>query len=532
MTHPCQDIPRFDLWSEPWIEMERTDGQHERLGIEETLLHAHEFQAICEPSPLVVVSIHRMLVAVLQAALAPRKTTDLKRLWQLGKFPPEAITGFATRYAGRFDLFSADAPFLQSADLALQPAKGDSLKTVAYLSMEVPSGTAVTHYRHGSEGSYLFCPACAAGGLVSIPPFATSGGAGIKPSINGVPPIYVMPGGKTLFQSLTASLTLPEYQPLVAAQESDTPWWEHQPIVPRSAEVYQVGYLHSLTFPARRVRLHPEAAAVPCTRCGRSGRWGVRTMVFEMGESRPKNAAAWFDPYAAYIVPQGGKKPPRPVRPIAGRALWREYGALFLPHRLSHQRKADTIRPALLSQMAEKDVGFEPDHYPFRCVGLRTDMKAKVFEWLDVGFDVPSRLLNDPDAGDEIEDAIEFASECNDILRDVFRAAFRGRQGAPIRHGTLEARMHDAYWSALAEPFRAFVAAFSTACAEERSKELESWATQVVKEGQTAFVRAADDLGDDAVSLRQRVQGEQRCRYRLLNIRQKRYPREKGDVNG
>jgi len=53
-------------------------------------------------------------------------------------------------------------------------------------------------------------------------------------------------------------------------------------------------------------------------------------MIFDMGESRPKDAAPWFDPFAAYK--KSDPKPPIPIRPIEGKATWREYGSLFLKY--------------------------------------------------------------------------------------------------------------------------------------------------------------------------------------------------------
>lgn len=306
--------PSFNLWSERWITLERHDGTLVQASIEHALRHADEFRAIYDPSPLVIVGIHRLLTAILQDALHPHRPPDLRRLWSAGCFPEEDIQTFGEQYVHRFDLFSADQPFLQSADLPLAPPKRASgLKSVTYLTLENPAGSAVAHYRHGIAMDNVFCPRCAARGLVTVPAFATSGGAGIKPSINGVPPIYVQPGGETLFESLTASLILPPYQPTAAAKDKDAVWWRHKCIVSRKAIISEVGYLHSLTFPARRIRLHPEPLHGSCSRCGQESAWGVRTMIYRMGESRPKDAPFWQDPFVAYQ--QRGEKAPIPSDP-------------------------------------------------------------------------------------------------------------------------------------------------------------------------------------------------------------------------
>ncbi len=519
MAEAKQTVPCFNLWQEPWIAVECEDGAMERVGIEQALVAASGFRSIHDPSPLVVVGIHRLLLAVLQAALKPQANADLCGLWRAGRFPPKAIKDFGKDYADRFDLFSREAPFLQSADLALAPNKGDKAKSVAYLLAEVPAGTAITHYHHGAEQDQILCPACAAHGLVTIPPFATSGGAGIKPSINGVPPLYVIPGGRSLFESLAASLLLPKFQPRIASRRADRVWWTRPAKVERGKEVRDVGYLHSLTFPARRVRLHPDRVDADCTHCGRHTEWGVRTMIFEMGESRPKGAEPWLDPFAAYRVPKD--KGPIPVRPTPGRALWREFASLFLPASESAKdKKGRPIRPGVLDQIADLELAADRPVYPFRCIGMRTDMKAKVFEWVDSGFEVPPRMLGDDEVWLVVSAATDLATDAAGIMHTAFREAFRGASKKAERHKPLQARMGDEYWSALAAPFRQLVLA--VAQPEERERGRRQWADVVVQTANRVFAGAADSAGSDAASLRAGETGKKWCAIRLA-IKRKEY---------
>lgn len=509
--------PSFDLWTDPWITVEQRGGNRIHLGIEQTLLGAPDLLALYDPSPLVIVGVHRLLTAILQDALNPQDEDDLAALWDSGRFPEQNIRNFGAQYAHRFDLFSQDAPFLQSADLPLQPEKRDKRWEIAILFFELPTSTFVAHYQHGLSSDHAFCPACTARGLLTMPPFATSGGAGIKPSINGVPPIYVLPGGATLFERLWASLVLPEFQPSAASIKEDAVWWRHAPVVAYKAETRQVSYLHSLTFPARRVRLHPERIDVPCTRCGATSEWGVRTMVYQMGESRPRDAPFWQDPFAAYRV-RGDA--PTPIRPQQGKALWREFAALFLPMTKEEGKKEHTLPPSALYQRGELAAeGIGPDYglFPVRCVGLRTDMKAKIFEWLDAGFDVPTSLLHDVNGGDEVRRGIDLAAECARSIAASFRQTF-GRAGAE-HHANVKNRMVDAYWAALATPFHTFVN--GVAARETRQAARVAWVERAVAEGQAAFRAAAESIGDSGIALRQRVEGQDRCDKFLNKIRKK-----------
>jgi CRISPR system Cascade subunit CasA len=377
--------PSFNLWNDKWISVERLDGSMGEIGVRDCLLHAHELRSLREASPLAVAGIHRLLTAIAQSLVRPAGIGDVRNLLSHRQFAADAIAAFGNRHGERFDLFSPEAPFMQTNDAPTAPKRAE-LKPIAYLLPELPTATNVVHWRHVYDGEHRFCPPCAAAGLLTIPPFATSGGAGIKPSINGVPPLYVLPSGSTLFETLALSVLAPPFQPEVRS-ERDCPIWEGDGHVGRSVEVLSVGYIQSLTFPARRVRLYPEIGSAICTRCGRDTSITVAMMLFEMGLSRPKTAAPWFDPFAAYTLPRdGSSKPPVPVRPREGRALWREYGTLFLSSAHDEKRARP---PAVLAQM-QSLTGFRV--FTLRCVGMRTDMKAKVFEWTDESLQVPSGL--------------------------------------------------------------------------------------------------------------------------------------------
>lgn len=519
--------PTFNLWTEPWITVERPDATLERLSLAQTLAEAPHIRALYEPSPLVITGIHRLLVAILQDSLRPQSVSDLKQIWRAGQFSAEALAAFGAKYAHRFDLFSEDAPFMQSADLTLIPGKKDKPKPVGYLLPEQPVGTAVTHYTHTYDDAQQFCSHCAAKGLLTIPAFASSGGAGIKPSINGVPPIYVLPGGETLFESLAASLTIPKFQP--GRPEIDQPWWARgpKPIVKKKAIVKKVGYLYSLTFPARRVRLHPTPGQFSCTRCGQRTTWHVATMVYEMGESRPKDAAWWRDPFAAYRKPKNEKeaKQPNPIRPVEGRPVWREFTGLFLPAKRD-EKGYRPYRPTILDQLdLVRDVlpYHEDAAIPLRVISLRTDMKMKIFEWQESGFAVPPNLLTDWESAEKIEYAIDFAIQCESIIKKTFRQYFGGG-GKSSRFESVVAQMSQRYWQELGQAFHAHVQRYTPQA--NLPAVFQDWLQTVIREATRLFEEATASLPDDGATLRQQVEANNHCRAKLYSYRKKQYPQE------
>ncbi len=546
MTQQNSEIPSFNLWNERWIPLEARDGSLTHLGIHDALVNAQEYVAIYDASPLVVVGIHRLLTAILQDALELQENEDLEQLWQRGKFPADKLEQFGKRYAERFDLFSEDRPFLQSADLAMFPNTKEELKdatTVARLFSETPSGTLVTHYRHSREEEQVYSPATVATGLVAMPPFISSGGPGLMPSINGVPPIYVLPGGETLFETLARSLlartTLGDKY---SEGNEDHVWWRRDtPVIVQQSkkastgmspkehgQLARVGYLHGLTFPARKVRLHPERLNTVCARSGEKSEWVVRTMVFKMGESVRADATLWQDPFVAYKLPPSPKesskrkmlvKPKRvreketPLRPMRGKAAWREFSGLFM----QRQENLKTVRPLFISQLMQLESHQQSVTYPFRCVALQTDGKMKFFEWMDFGFDIPPALLQDPDGAEWTEKGLSFATECARGITRVFAESFKRDAKSPERYKRLRERLEADFWSALAGEFRQFVLDLGERATQQQT--LDAWFDGTARIAQKNFDQTADDTGDDGNTLKHIVQGKQKCARELGRLK-------------
>lgn len=536
-------FPQYNLWIEPWITLEGLDGTLTQHGIRETLLYAHEYLAIYDPSPLVVVGIHRLLTAILQDALQPQETADLEELWERGNFPPEAIDNFGQKYADRFDLFSPDKPFYQSADLPLIPETKGEMSTVAKLFQDLPSGSFLTHYRHITEDEHVFSFATAASGLLAIAPFASVGGAGNMPSINGVPPIYVLPAGKTLFEALAASLlTVQTLTDSYHTQQKDLAWWNRSaPVIvelskkkkagmsiAESKQLSEVGYLHGLTFPARKVRLHPKQVNAICSRSGQPCDWGVTSMAFHMGESRLEDAPVWTDPFVAYKLPpkdngknkavktgkKGGVK--KPIRPVRGRAAWREFSGLFLQGSTAEKQ---TQRPMFLDQLSKLSIGRKYEVYPFRCIALQTDGKMKFFEWIDYGFDIPPRLLADPQGAYLTERALQFANDAADVIGRVFGLTFGGAGKNHERFKRLKLRMIEDFWAAQAGEFRLYILQLGNRSGQQQA--LNHWLDISVSHAQTMFNVAADSVGNDGKSLTEIVQAKNGCAIQLNGLKSK-----------
>jgi CRISPR system Cascade subunit CasA len=494
----------FNLWSEPWITVELLDGGMERVSIRNCLLEAHRIANLVDPSPLVVAGLQRLLAAIVQEIIQPRHVPELGDLISRAAFDAAGVEAFGSAWGSRFDLFSDTHPFLQSADIGLKPAKTDRQKTVGYLFPEEPTATNINHFQHRYDDDYQFSPATAALGLVTIPAFSTSGGSGIKPSINGVPPLYVLPQGRNLYETLVLSLVVPEFQPVVRDKSSDRPAWNRDPVIARGQEVLEVGYLESLTFPARRVRLFPEHASGYDSRTGEWSNVLIRKMVFDMGISRSKDLPPWFDPFAAYRNRTDG---PVPIRPQEGKTLWREYGNLFQTSVSGNSTAEGTnIAPAVVHQIAIlEDFGFEGiNRWRFRCIGMRTDMKTKVFEWVDDTLDVPQGLLNNPLAQHAVELAIADVEAWAKTLLSIHRTVYGdGREN----FATQRERLRTSFWVHLNAPFRTLIDDLANAPDQEAlAGALNGWRETFFRVGYEQLSAATENAGERSTALVKRAE--------------------------
>lgn len=116
-------MAEFNLIDEEWIPCITLDGCSKEFGIRDTLLKAHELREICDDSPLVTVTIHRLILAILYRALqGPTSMPQWKALFASGSFNGnKSITEYLDKdkWYDRFFLFDDDHPFMQVAELDL-----------------------------------------------------------------------------------------------------------------------------------------------------------------------------------------------------------------------------------------------------------------------------------------------------------------------------------------------------------------------------------------------------------------------------
>ncbi|MDP2735769.1 MAG: type I-E CRISPR-associated protein Cse1/CasA [bacterium] len=271
----------YNPLEEEWIPVLWKDGNISSVGIIEALTQAGRIRQIAASNPMDRVAVLRFLLALLY--------------WCKGS-PPDEITNdtfpadwFQKLHDNRdcFNLLGTGTRFYQDREATREQA-------VTQLIQEIPSGNNFWHFKHSTDKSDGLCPACCAMGLLRLPLFSVSGLSGpgepnLMAGINGVPPVYVVPWGKSLFSTLLASWA--------TCTNIGEPSW----VQPGISQIQHndVPLLTGLTLPSRRVFLHdPVNKLAACISCGEET---TVILTCEFQTAGKQENEKWNDPHVVYL---------------------------------------------------------------------------------------------------------------------------------------------------------------------------------------------------------------------------------------
>ncbi len=348
----------FDLITQPWIPCIRNDGTAVELGLRDVIAEAHTLAGIHDESPPVVVSLHRLLLALLHRVYGPESVKDWRELWQAGQFDPGPLDAYFVRWRHRFDLFDAQRPFYQTPDDRVQP------KSVSILLPELASGNNATLFSHTTDDMHIvLTPAQAARTLIAALSFGSAGLSGLPQKFTDCTctrGIIFLAEGATLLETLLLNLPAPSFLPQFG-DGSDAPAWEMENAYTPEREIPH-GYLDYLTWQNRRILFLPEETP--------AGPVAARVTVAPGLRMDPD--AATTDPMKLYRLDK--KRGRLVLRFDQERAVWRDSSSLF------RLRSGDVAAPILfhwLQELTERGIIERRHAVRFAALGMAAD-QAKV----------------------------------------------------------------------------------------------------------------------------------------------------------
>lgn len=414
----------LNLIDSKWIPCILPGGEREELSIKETFEHASDIQEIFDPSPLVTVAIHRLLLCILHRNFGPANEKEWANLWTdgMGNWDKGKLAAYMDKWRPCFDLFDEKHPFYQCPTMLISTTDASGkpksyAKSIANLVHELATGDNATLFDHTVEDNpRAISPAEAARLLVAFQAFAVGGlitfesgqdrkqfgSADNAPLVKGA---VMLVKGKNLLQTLMLNLhkyNRADEEPW-AMDRDDAPAWEHEENMLR--EEPPKGYMDLLTWQSRRIRLIPEQDD--------HGQTIVTQVVIMKGNQFPDNFSLHGkEPMLAFhkiLKPGKGQDPWPPLAFQEERALWRDSLSLFQ----KSEAKAEGTRPKVLdwlSDLAMEGIIAGATNYDLATMGLVTS-RAKVSLWRHERLPLPMKYLEADSEYllDKLRDALEVA---------------------------------------------------------------------------------------------------------------------------
>ncbi|HEX6780205.1 MAG TPA: type I-E CRISPR-associated protein Cse1/CasA [Ktedonobacterales bacterium] len=413
-------MPSFNLIDEPWIPCAPPGREEPRLlSLRAALTNAHEWQEITDDSPLVVVALHRLLLAILHRVYrGPHDVAEWHAMQAHGRFDAASIGSYLDEWMPSFDLFDAERPFYQVTEI--EKTKANS---VAILAHELASGNNLTLFDHSTGASTAFTPAQAARYLIAFQAFAMGGGKSEPFYLKDAPlagDYMVLVRGDSLFETLL--LNLMQYdkeRPIRWLYKDDPPWWEREThAVPDEGGTPPAGYLDYLTWQSRRVHLYYDEAT------GRVSNCQVRQNLALGGDM--------LDPFESYR--RSEERGWNPLRFSEGKATWRDSHALL--EQASNIMEGTTKRPEIFEWLARTTTTSdgrpfgEKRRYSFDVLGyLKSPKQALVILWRQDRLPLPLEYLTQRSLRDVLNAGIQLAEAVGTLFLGGF--AKEGKNSFP-----------------------------------------------------------------------------------------------------
>lgn len=249
MPSRTEDCCPFNLIDADWIPVLYRNGRPARVGIWRALTEAGRIRQIAASNPMDNVALLRFLIAVLLWCKPDVNDAARPQLDGAAGVPAEWLVKLE-KHKAAFNLLGNRERFYQDADLMTKEPR-----PIADLLAEFPGADSVNHMRHVThDGSYGFCPACCALGIMRLSVWAPANRF-YPASVNPGSAAYAFLVESNLLQTLVINSPQSDGQVETAAWESDSP-----PAPP--------GAVAKLSWRPRRLWLNVGENAGVCANCG------------------------------------------------------------------------------------------------------------------------------------------------------------------------------------------------------------------------------------------------------------------------
>ena len=401
-------LANFNLLEKSWINVIDNDYATKEVSLLELFEQAHELREVTDSNPLVIASVYRLLLVILYRALQiPDDVDPWLQIYETGRFPA-AVAEYLHSVEDRFDLFSDDYPFFQTAGFTK-----DKTTSVKKLSPDFATANNKTLFsHHADDAEFAISSSDAAKYLLVCQYFSLGGGISGGSNLAKKHPNYtqspliggtlVYLTGDSLFKTLLFNL-----KPLSSNEiyEDDAPVWELENLL-GVGERTPFGKLDYMTFKCRHIRLLPRTDG------------NVSDVYISQGYSLPADGSfKESEPAFAYRLNQ--KQEIKSVPVDFEKSFWRDSQSIYQRIKLDNAQLLDR-RPACFSWIANLLEYGDIAEQELSCfvVGLE-NAKANPLSWTGEYLPVNAKLLIESKSSDYFASSIRQAEE---VARRIFYA--------------------------------------------------------------------------------------------------------------
>ena len=380
----------FDVRTDPWIPVRNLSGEKQVIGLNTLFREAQNLEGFDELDVMEEYSLYRFLSLFLMAAYKPEIWDDKYEILEQKHFDQKILQEYIQHCVDdgiSFDLFDAKHPFLQASENPVYDDMNTGIKSVACLDNTKASGNNPIHFDHNLEADVSFTPAQALRGLLAAQIFCTAMSGGYPSNVNGAPPLFFLPKGETLFETLVLAMATADERTM------GEPLWESkQEIIPRE-EITSTSLLYGMFFPSRRLRLIEQK--------------GMVSQVYYQPGLHFTGFAGWTDPHVAYRV----KKKDGTIfsiKPAIERELWRHIGPI--------EEQFDQCAPQVIRDFNNIQEQRGKSDMPIMAFGVATS-NASYLDMQRGMIELDSRVADKPMKAGVLAQAVEFAEKAGNILQ-------------------------------------------------------------------------------------------------------------------
>lgn len=407
----------YNLIDDPWIPCTLNSTEVKMLGIKDVLFKADEISEISSDNPLIVISIYRLLLAILHRNFGPKDRNEWIAIYQAGKWDREILNQYFKKWNHRFELFNESENRFYQIDISNIMKK----KTVVTkLDYALSSGNNPALFDHHWDSDITpMSVEYIAQLLLSYQNYSLSGLGGFlyigekkerdhyyfSPLISGI--IVLLKGGD-LFETLMLNFVRYDHNHPFKKSEAyeDIPYWErdNKSLNMDKKGRLPYGYLDYLTWQSRRIWLIPYIE---------DEQINVKYVLMAQGE---KVKSDWnLDPQKVYKIDKENKKAPLKLNP--DRQVWRDAEALL---RLNTSGSKFISPKAInwVSTLIQRGLISLSKRYNLEIYGMCNDPSkvAKIISWHRSSIPLPLKYLEDPTLVDNIKSFIEKCEKIEKIL--------------------------------------------------------------------------------------------------------------------